>query len=236
MQKQGPFPLIPARYSVSDGIPKTPILMNPTKFTLLAQRLWFLSTQSLAKDVSFKKRILAMPFTNFLSTHLITITLDTWCITLSSSKFSSLAIVQQPCLPARNQCYHLIFIIFKTSFQLTILMTFMAAIFQSWFTLPFICLKCSFTCLSLESSPEKDCPPSKLMIYLGILFDIITMTLSILQSKIPELLGKIKRFYNVSYVSSTASLSSWLNVLFHSFGLSNQHLHDKYFEWLTLHL
>ena len=104
--KAGPFSSN-SRYSVSDGIPKTPILMNPTKFTLLAQRLWFLSTQSLAKDVSFKKRILAMPFTNFLSTHLITITLDTWCITLSSSKFSSLAIVQQPCLPARNQCYHL---------------------------------------------------------------------------------------------------------------------------------
>ena len=47
--------------------------------------------------------------------------------------------------------------------------------------------------LGLESSPEKDSPPATTMIFLGILFNTVDMTLSIPSAKIQELLDRIQQ-------------------------------------------
>ena len=46
--------------------------------------------------------------------------------------------------------------------------------------------------LGLQTSSEKDCPPSTSMVFLGILFDTISMTLSIPQEKLNKLLAIIE--------------------------------------------
>lgn len=38
-------------------------------------------------------------------------------------------------------------------------------------------LETLFNCLGLESSPEKDCPPLTRMVFLGLIYDTVTMTL-----------------------------------------------------------
>ena len=52
---------------------------------------------------------------------------------------------------------------------------------------PFMHLKKVSFMLGLQTSPEKDCPPSTLMVFAGILFDTISMTLSIPEEKLNEL-------------------------------------------------
>ena len=54
-------------------------------------------------------------------------------------------------------------------------------------------LQTLFLELGLESSPEKDSPPATNMIFLGILFDTVDMTLSIPSAKIQELLARIQQ-------------------------------------------
>ena len=53
----------------------------------------------------------------------------------------------------------------------------------------------------LETSTDKDCSPLTLMVFLGILFDTIQMTMSIPQAKLEELLQIIKSVINASTIS-----------------------------------
>ena len=48
-----------------------------------------------------------------------------------------------------------------------------------------------FHFLGIDSATEKDCPPSTFMVFLGILFNTVTMTMSIPQEKLSELLQLI---------------------------------------------
>lgn len=45
-------------------------------------------------------------------------------------------------------------------------------------------LKNLFNSLGLESSPEKDCPPSTRMVFLDLIYDTVTMTLEVFEDKI----------------------------------------------------
>ena len=47
----------------------------------------------------------------------------------------------------------------------------------------FHALKRLLSLLGLQTSPEKDCPPTTLMVLLGILIETVAMTLSILKEK-----------------------------------------------------
>ena len=62
-------------------------------------------------------------------------------------------------------------------------------------------LELLFHLLGLESAGDKDCPPSTLMIFLGILFNTLAMTMSIPAEKLSELLTKIRKVYNQHYIS-----------------------------------
>ena len=62
-------------------------------------------------------------------------------------------------------------------------------------------LELLFHLLGLESAGDKDCPPSTLMIFLGILFNILAMTMSIPAEKLSELLTKIRKVYHQHYIS-----------------------------------
>ena len=55
--------------------------------------------------------------------------------------------------------------------------------------------------LGLETSPEKDCLPSTSMIFLGILFDTISMSLLIPQEKLNELLDIIESVVSAKNMS-----------------------------------
>ena len=55
--------------------------------------------------------------------------------------------------------------------------------------------------LGLQTSPEKDCPPSTSMVFLGILFDTISMTLLISQEKLNELLDIIESVVSAKNIS-----------------------------------
>ena len=62
-------------------------------------------------------------------------------------------------------------------------------------------LQLLFAELGVESSPEKDSPPATSMIFLGISFDTITMTLSIPASKLQELLVRIRQLLRRKQIS-----------------------------------
>ena len=62
-------------------------------------------------------------------------------------------------------------------------------------------LELLFHLLGLESAGDKDCSPSTLMIFLGILFNTLTMTMSIPAEKLSELLTKIRKVYHQHYIS-----------------------------------
>ena len=55
--------------------------------------------------------------------------------------------------------------------------------------------------LGLQSSPDKDCPPTTLMVFLGILINTVTMTLSVPQEKIADLLHKLQAVSHASIIS-----------------------------------
>ena len=55
--------------------------------------------------------------------------------------------------------------------------------------------------LGIESSPEKDSPPATSMVFLGILFDTVAMTLSIPSAKIEELLNRIRKLLRRKQIS-----------------------------------
>ena len=71
----------------------------------------------------------------------------------------------------------------------------------------FHALKKLLLILGFETSTDKDCPPSTLMVFLGILFDTINMTMSIPQAKLDELLQIIKTVINASTISRRRLLS-----------------------------
>ena len=54
--------------------------------------------------------------------------------------------------------------------------------------------------LGLQTSPEKDCPPTTLMVFLGILSDTVAMTLFIPKEKVNELLHKLQALYLASTI------------------------------------
>ena len=62
-------------------------------------------------------------------------------------------------------------------------------------------LELLFHLLGLESAGDKDCPPSTLMIFLGILFSTLAMTMSIPAEKLSKLLTKIRKVYHQHYIS-----------------------------------
>ena len=66
-----------------------------------------------------------------------------------------------------------------------------------------------FHLLGLESAGDKDCPPSTLMIFLGILFNTLAMTMSILAEKLSELLTKFEK-YTINITSPGTSCSLFL--------------------------
>ncbi len=81
-------------------------------------------------------------------------------------------------------------------------------------------LQSLFLELGIESSPEKDSPPATSMIFLGILFDTIAMTLSIPIAKIQELLDRIRqllRHRQISYheLQSILGLMSFVTACVH---------------------
>ena len=58
-----------------------------------------------------------------------------------------------------------------------------------------------FDLFGIESSPEKNCPPSTLMTFLSILFNTVTMTHSIPDNKISDLLALIQQILQMSSIS-----------------------------------
>ena len=62
-------------------------------------------------------------------------------------------------------------------------------------------LELLFHLLELESADDKDFPPSNLMVFLGILFNTLAMTMSIPAEKLSELLTKIRKVYHQHYIS-----------------------------------
>ena len=62
-------------------------------------------------------------------------------------------------------------------------------------------LQTLFCELGIESSPEKDSPPATSMVFLGILFDTIAMTLSIPAAKVQELLDRIRQLLHRKQIS-----------------------------------
>ena len=69
-----------------------------------------------------------------------------------------------------------------------------------------------FSQLGLESSPEKDSPPSPSMVFLGVLLDTITMTMSISHDRLNEVLDRCSAMLQASKVSY-ASLQSLLRLM-----------------------
>ena len=65
----------------------------------------------------------------------------------------------------------------------------------------FHALKRLLSLLGLQTSPEKDCPPTTLMALLGILIETVAMTLSIPKEKVNELLRKLPVMYLASMIS-----------------------------------
>ena len=65
----------------------------------------------------------------------------------------------------------------------------------------FYTLKHLIYLLGLQTSPEKDCPSTTLMVFLGILIDTVAMTLSVPQEKIDELVHKPKDIFQASFIS-----------------------------------
>lgn len=66
-------------------------------------------------------------------------------------------------------------------------------------------LKELFSILSLDSSPEKDCAPSTSMVFLGVQFNTIDMTMSVTPERLLKLLSHVAHcspqtsFYVVIY-------------------------------------
>ena len=57
-------------------------------------------------------------------------------------------------------------------------------------TMAFETLEELFSILGLVSSPEKDCPPSTCMVFLGVQFNTIDMTMSVTPDRLLELLSR----------------------------------------------
>ena len=58
-----------------------------------------------------------------------------------------------------------------------------------------------FHFLGIDSTTEKDCPPSNLMVFLGILFNTVAMTMSIPQQKLSELLQLILHISHANHIT-----------------------------------
>jgi len=69
-----------------------------------------------------------------------------------------------------------------------------------------------FPTLGLESSPDKDCEPSQSMIFLGILFNSVDMTMSVTADCLNELLSRCQSLIDLSVVSRL-DLQSLLGVM-----------------------
>ena len=55
-------------------------------------------------------------------------------------------------------------------------------------------LETLFNSLGLESSPEKDCPPSTRMVFLGLIYDTVTMTLEVPEDKLSRASALIRHW------------------------------------------
>ena len=55
--------------------------------------------------------------------------------------------------------------------------------------------------LGLASSPEKDCPPSSSMVFPGVHFDTIAMTMSVTSERLSDLLSHCQSLLNKFYIS-----------------------------------
>ena len=69
-----------------------------------------------------------------------------------------------------------------------------------------------FHFLGIDSATEKDCPPSTFMVFLGILFNTVAMTMSIPQEKLSELLQLILHFSHADCITRH-SLQSLLGLM-----------------------
>ena len=69
-----------------------------------------------------------------------------------------------------------------------------------------------FHFLGIDSATEKDCPPSTFMVFLGILFNTVTMTMSIPQEKLSELLQLIQHISHANHITRH-SLQSLLGLM-----------------------
>ena len=76
----------------------------------------------------------------------------------------------------------------------------------------FHALQHSFHFLGIDSTTEKDCPPSTFMVFLGILFNTVTMTMSIPQEKLSELLQLIQHISHTNHITRP-SLQSLLGLM-----------------------
>ena len=76
----------------------------------------------------------------------------------------------------------------------------------------FLALGDLFSTLGLESSPDKDCAPSQTMIFLGILFNSIDMTMSVTTDRLHELLSRCQSLLDLCVVSRR-DLQSLLGVM-----------------------
>ena len=89
----------------------------------------------------------------------------------------------------------------------------------------FHALQFLFDLLGIVSSPKKDCPPSTLMIFLGILFKSGAMTSSIPDDKISAFGTYPADPTDAKHISSSPPVDSWSYVICHCLCLSSQNLH-----------
>ena len=66
--------------------------------------------------------------------------------------------------------------------------------------------------LGLASSPEKDCPPSPILVFLGVHFDTIAMTMSVTSDRLTNLLSQCRSLLDKSFISCK-ELQSLLGVM-----------------------
>lgn len=79
-------------------------------------------------------------------------------------------------------------------------------------TMAFETLEELFSILGLESSPEKDCAPSTCMVFLGVQFNTIDMTMSVTPERLLELLSRCRLLLTADSVSRR-DLQSLLGVM-----------------------
>ena len=74
-------------------------------------------------------------------------------------------------------------------------------------------LETLFHCLGLESSPEKDCPPSTGTVFLGLIYDTVTMTLEIPDDKLSCASALIYHWLSFPCTTKSDLVTHWETVL-----------------------